>query len=374
MNYNLGIALAGNRLYTTEGRSPYNNSGTGISLSASNLSGRLTQYNIQDGIAEKGFEKTGTGLSVGSYFAGCGACDLTINGDYIYVVNNQVNSNLTEYTTYQQANLQILSISAPNSIGIGKNNEPSKISQMYGWTTSEYIQELDGAWRVDNMGSHLVVAGNKLRQMETGQIAESTYICLLDVTTPREIKLDASYEQDYEHTLDMIVYEDYVIALNLELKDLTFSMGKTSSVWISDEHVVKVVVYQKVWNHSYTTGPGSATNKRGYHLVKQAEEQIYLSEAQVNPSNQDSETAISKIGSISTDGKWLYTFYQGTMQVFPIELTNWSSFSSVASYTYSTNGQAKSYDSKVSGGYLYVLHGDAATSSQVEKQYQSEFS
>ena len=372
MNYNLGIALAGNRLYTTEGRSPYNNSGTGISLTDATLTGRLTQYNIQDGIAEIGYEKSGTGYSVGGVFAGSGACDLTINGDYIYVVNNQVNSNLTEYTTYQQCNLQILSISAPSNIGIGKNNEPIKISQMFGWTTSEYIQELDGAWRVDNMGSHLVVAGNKLRQMQLGQIDEDTHICLLDVTTPREIKLDASVRQYWEHTLDMIVHEDYVIALNLELKDLTFSSGKGAAVWTSGEHVVKVVVYQKMWNYNYGTGPGSSTNKRGYHLVKQVEEQIYLSETLVSPSTQANEGAISKIGSVSTDGKWLYAFYKGTMYVFPMELTNWNDFTADYTYTYSTNSEAKAYDSKVAGDYLYVLHGNAATLLQAEKQYQAE--
>jgi hypothetical protein len=129
-----------------------------------------------------------------------------------------------------------------------------------------------------------------------------------------------------------------------------------------------------MWNYNYLTGPGGATNKRGYHLVKQVEEQIYLSDAFVSPSTQASMDAISKIGSVSTDGKWLYAFYKGTMYVLPMELTNWNGFTADYTYTYSNNSEAKAYDSKVAGDYLYVLHGNAATSSQVEKQYQSQFS
>lgn len=382
-HYNIGIGTDGNRLYTVQGRSPYVSGGSKIVLSDSSLAGQLYQWNIQDGVAVAGNVQGGGGLSSGSSFSGAGCSDLVVNGDYIYVVNNQVNSLLTESSPlYLQCNLQVLRIDPVHagvtnpfaSTGVGENNTVDKITSIVGWGSTDYIQELDGAWRVELMGSHLAIGANKLRDMSLAgnPINEDTYISLVDVSNPAYPVLDASVLLENTHVLDMMVYEDFVIALTLKFNGVSASGGKIGTIYTATGHEVSVEVFKKFYNGNHQAPTSSSGRK--YLIERQVKHTIATFTGTINYGTEDNIATISKIGSIANDGKTLYAAYDDNIYVFPIENTSWASFGDVATFQYTANSEPKPYDMKAAGGYLYILHGDAAAVGDAEEQYQSEYS
>jgi hypothetical protein len=372
--HNLGIAIIGNRLYTASGVSPLINrdnlSTSKESLNESALRGHLAQWNIQN---ETPFlnivtDKNGqTGLSLfdpnanQNYpFSGAGICDIVVNGQYMYIIGNQINGSLTELVSfgnqYRQSNL-----------GIIKHDFNGQIpNRIYGNVPYSSGLGLDGAWRAKLTGGHLVVAGNKLRDYgspstDLGQtLGTNIPLSFVNVTDPQYPFVDSSISIPDTHVLDLLIYENWLITLVLVFQGVTIVPGNPRT---ATGYQVKLQIRNITSN----------SNGKSVTLTPDDENILYSYSGTINYSTFFNEGVVYKTGSLSTDGKYIYASYIDKIHVANLDDYNSTTgaIGVVEQFTYTSATYPKAYDSKIAGQSLYLLHGGAAAGGVFDKQYNS---
>ncbi len=384
--HNLGITSFGNRLYTVEGVTPEGSDiedvqnqlilWTPQSLNSTELTGAVWQWNIQDGDPVYNTQQTSSNgissrLSPPIYFTGAGLCDIAVDGKYAYIVHNQVNLHLAEVAigsdNYYQTNLQIVELDYAGQF-VRRLNPGNSLFNAPG------SLNLDGAWRIKLMGDLAVIGANKCRAFgssfsQFNTINEDCKISLVNISdpsSPRFGALESSINLLKSHVLDMDIYENYIITVELEFLGLTAPQVLTQPYVASGGHRVTVNMYEI----SETFNGNRSIDLRAKSIV------FSNTSTPITSSNFNSQTALNKTASVSTDGRVIYVSYIDKVYIYHLDDDiNWivppAIIPIISTFTYtSRTGGIKVYDSKVAGNTLYLLNGNAASGSN-DQQFRS---
>ena len=352
---NLGIAAHGNTLYMVAGNSPVFD-GTAQNLNSTGLTGTVSSWNTQEDLPELMHSEKNSASSF-SPFSGVGLCDVEVSGRYLYLLNNQENSQLTESSGYNQANLQIMR----HDLGLGN------YSKLYNWPSYTSGLELDAAWRVKALGNHLIVGSNRLRYFghpsnSNGGTITSTprnTLHIVNVSDPASPFTTDQRALLNTHVLDMCVISNRWIAA------LEFQWTGVSAVFPSPPTATGYVVKLTVYEIRTDAATGLDIFTSAYSVT------LDTYTTTVNNKTTFYNESISKVGTICTDGKYIYASYEDKTWVIEEDDTN--SNPQILTSIIHTSGASypKSYDSKVVGKSLYLISGGNAGSGVSDKQYTS---
>ena len=373
IHHNLGIASQGNQLYVVSGKSPMwqQLADTPQDLDDSDLSGIIQQFNIEQSPLTSNTANTfDSSVFDGSdpEISGAGLCDIVVNGEYAYLITSQIYTSLTEdgsgLNSYYQRGLQIAYLN--------NSGQTPEIVSPNGTDWSAGLQ-LSGAWRAAMVGKYLAVGCNLLRDFgsvvddDGNTMNDPSSLKLIDVSDPASPRVELSVSLDPgENVLDMVTYDNYVIVLTLEwLFGGALSFGNPI-------YATGYKIHTKIYEATEVFG--SMFLKSEATILTVGSDNVAGPHYNINTGNFYSEV-IPKVGTITTDGKNIYSSFNDRCYILGLDDLSASGLSLETNIQYDTtviSGARKSYDSKKVGDSLYILHGGDASSSVSDKQYSSE--
>jgi hypothetical protein len=300
-------------------------------------------------------------------FNGIAASDMKILGNYAYIVNNISTRDYSGDTGGQIQDMSILDISKINRAFGGE----SIVSKIANTGDSLLTNENRKFHRIEIVGNTAIVSVQGLRSFGSNTIyspnntmfgSNSNVLYSIDVHNPDsgEITITKSSAVVDWQTSPLIGAGNRFQSLDLAVKGrYAYTMGLV----FSDEGSNQLSYVQKILRLYIE----DITNE-DYWAVSN---DMYASSTDINSTNHNAGT-LSKFGSISISGKYLYSMYRSELIIFDIEKDDRGASQSIDrlfNQVYSVNfllsePDIRSMDSKISGNSLYILYSKAGASGE----------
>lgn len=366
---NVGLAMSGDTIFMVEGTSA-NPPGLG-SLDHILFKGWL--YGIGANNANSPVVLTldpSTGLvfdNTDRHPVGAGLCDIDVNGNYIYAVNNQMTSTyfpvLAGSNRYFITYFQILKRDLNKGPGTFDTVNLSTMGLDQALNPLHYNDDLlDGAWRVKLNGNKAIVVTNHLRHFGNSDVTlpDSNFgrtgrIVSIDVTDPINPKVSQFRSEQRAHNLDLVITNNYAVTLTIQVGS---PIGSTD--WNGYDVQVKV-------HNLDSLVSGNDLTFSGTDFITLSNNPTLL-----NSGNSNTNSIFNKFGAIDASGNHIYAAYKNGLFVSRLSFVG-NAIESVTSILYNNDADIRVMDLKVSGDSLYILgavggaNGYAPTNSSITK-------
>ena len=360
-NYgNCGIVKVGDTITVVQGSSS-TTPNPGLGITDSTLKGVISVLDATDNTNLESYNKK-IGGSLTADFIGVSASDIKVVGNYAYIAHNTLKYDYNysgSTTTHDNVDLTILDYSTFKDQSA--SNGFKRVARVLKGAT--HGSENRRLHRIEIVGSIAIASSQALRNFGDPNTSfppnnfnnSDHNIHAFDVSNPKEkgilpLKSAAlGAGQGAFHSLDLAVKGRYVYTMGL-----AFSEVGTANADLSYKQFVYRSLINDVSDSSY------------HHRTVPGDMYVSTATANVNSVNHNNGT-ISKFGSISINGRHLYSMYRNQIHVIDIEESNFPGASIdtmpvVKSDTFSSNVNIRSMDSKIVGNSLYILYSIAGGS------------
>lgn len=355
---NSGIVKIGNQIITIDGASADSN-GT-YSLNNPSLIGTLNVYDVTSNSNVNLIHSAiRSGLSGG--FNGIALSDIKIVGNYAYIVHNSLATDYSSSAGYTLRDITVLDLSSitESSTGVITFDVIDKIETGGSTASNKNLH------RIEIVGNKAIASTQGLRSFgpsatnaAQNNMFGTSYpiIRTYDISNPRGGIVAHKQSGNTSlvgagkvfQSLDLAVKGRYAYAMGLAFKE----EGSSNTDLSYEQKIVRVYIED--------------VSDTDYYAVSSP---MYTSSTNINASNHNAAAGnLNKFGSISISGKYLYSMYRNKLDIFDIEVNDLGSNQTVDTsipleftYTFDTDSELRSMDSKIVGDSLYILYSKGTT-------------